>query len=892
MSIAEKAALAYLARGWAPIPIPTNTKAPKFHKWESLTVAAEDVPELWRNAGNVGILLGPRSGGLVDIDLDAPEARACAELFLPPTGCVFGRPSSPRSHRLYVAMRPLETEKFADPEARRDDVQRAMLVELRSAGAQTVLPPSQHSGEFVAFDLDGEPAAVEGPELRAAVARLAACALLARHWFPRGSRHEGSMALAGMLARAGWDVDDAAAFIGTAASIYGDDEVPDRIRAANDTFEQLDADEPTTGVPRLEALLPRAVLSRLLRWTAYEDGAALIVPGEDGTAPQNTHNNSPQRDDEKRVNRDEKHFVHFIDSVTNRGGESDAARTDESDEGGASPMRARAWDDAARIEKTSQNQWNTRNTPPAQNTRNGEPRAHGGERVLNLSLNGTTIKGPELDIIEEWQSPLAFTAHHCPPFPLDALPSWLGTFVDAQATALQVPTDVPAMIALAVLATTVAKKATVYVREDWEEPANVYTVACLPPGERKSGVFQQSVKPLLEWEAAQHAQCAAEIAEAEASRAALEAKKQRLINEAARAESEKYDAALADAQQVARELASTKTPAAPRLLAEDCTPERLVTLMAQQGGRIAVLSDEGSIFEIMAGRYSSAPNFGIFLKAHSGTDYLVDRVGRPSEHIKAPALTLGLTVQPDVIAGLATTKSFRGKGLLARFLFAVPHSKIGSRVDAPPAIPAPVRAEYGERIAALLALMAPGGAEPLYLSREAAETFATFRIWLEPQLGDAGALASIRDWGGKLAGAVARIAGLLHLATWAGHAAPWQEPIAHETMAAAVSIGRYLIPHAQAAFGMMGADPDVEHAKAVLAWIERKRPTRFSRRDVYADLRSRFARVEAADEPLAVLTEHNFIRAAQTARRRGPGRKPSQEYDVNPALYGNEEEPW
>jgi hypothetical protein len=62
----------------------------------------------------------------------------------------------------------------------------------------------------------------------------------------------------------------------------------------------------------------------------------------------------------------------------------------------------------------------------------------------------------------------------------------------------------------------------------------------------------------------------------------------------------------------------------------------------------------------------------------------VDRVNRPAEYVKQPAVTVALTMQPDVLAGLMDTPGFRGRGLLGRFLYASPTSLLGRRQpDAP-----------------------------------------------------------------------------------------------------------------------------------------------------------------------------------------------------------------
>jgi hypothetical protein len=42
--------------------------------------------------------------------------------------------------------------------------------------------------------------------------------------------------------------------------------------------------------------------------------------------------------------------------------------------------------------------------------------------------------------------------------------------------------------------------------------------------------------------------------------------------------------------------------------------------------------------------------------------------------VQRPCLTIGLTVQPEILQGLAGRPGFRGRGLLARFLYSLPAS--------------------------------------------------------------------------------------------------------------------------------------------------------------------------------------------------------------------------
>ena len=185
-----------------PIPVPFRSKRPVLTEWQRLRITRETVATYFNgNPLNIGILLGATSRGLTDIDLDCREAVVLAERFLPATPCLFGRESTGASHRLYFADPSMPTSHFEDPEKGADG-EKSMLVEYRSEGAQTILPPSVHpSGERVMFVCDGfDPAAVDGGHLlRRTRPLLAIACLLGRHWPDAGARHRAALGAAGLL---------------------------------------------------------------------------------------------------------------------------------------------------------------------------------------------------------------------------------------------------------------------------------------------------------------------------------------------------------------------------------------------------------------------------------------------------------------------------------------------------------------------------------------------------------------------------------------------------------------------------------------------------------------------------------------------------------------------
>ena len=119
---------------------------------------------------------------------------------------------------------------------------------------------------------------------------------------------------------------------------------------------------------------------------------------------------------------------------------------------------------------------------------------------------------------------------------------------------------------------------------------------------------------------------------------------------------------------------------APRLWVQDVTPEHLGALMPKHSDAMSILSSEGGIFDIMAGRYSKGvPNLDLFLQGHAGDPVRVDRGNRESVVMDQPALTMGLSPQPDVLQQIADQPGFRGRGLLARPLYFLPVSPLGHR---------------------------------------------------------------------------------------------------------------------------------------------------------------------------------------------------------------------
>lgn len=282
---------------------------------------------------------------------------------------------------------------------------------------------------------------------------------------------------------------------------------------------------------------------------------------------------------------------------------------------------------------------------------------------------------------EPWETPIPLgQARTLPTFPTDALPSWLRAMVEAVAEETQTPADLAGGLALAVLSTACGGRAVVSVRGRWREQVNLYIVVALPPGNRKSAVVSLMIAPVLAVEKILRERAAGSIAEAEITAKIAKAAAEKAAARAAGAEGTDQDRLTAEAISLAQAAERAAVPYLPQLIAQDVTPENATTLLAEQGGRLSLMSAEGGgIFDIIAGRYSGKPNQEVYLQGHAGDMLRVNRQSRDSQFIDAPALTMGLAVQPSVLDDIAKAPGLDGRGLLARFLYALPKSLVGYR---------------------------------------------------------------------------------------------------------------------------------------------------------------------------------------------------------------------
>ena len=170
--------------------------------------------------------------------------------------------------------------------------------------------------------------------------------------------------------------------------------------------------------------------------------------------------------------------------------------------------------------------------------------------------------------------------------------------------------------------------------------------------------------------------------------------------------------------------------------------------------------------------------------------------------------------------------TMNGRGLIARFLYSTPPSRIGTRVFRTNPIPPEVDAAYKNLIYQLMAQGSSEAVQTVVLSPEAEALISDYFEEHERFLIGEG--QGIADWACKYIGSVLRIAGLLHLA----NCEKGQLEIPVTVMRNAISIGKYFLAHAMYAYSMMGTDLSIQKARFVWGRLKKKNVRTIKRSDL------------------------------------------------------------
>lgn len=483
---------------------------------------------------------------------------------------------------------------------------------------------------------------------------------------------------------------------------------------------------------------------------------------------------------------------------------------------------------------------------------------------------------------EDWATPHEFEGVELSEWPKNAFPELAQRYIEELSRSTETPIELASLLFLAVVATAAQKKYEVELKKSYREPVNIWVLPALPPGSRKSSVYSEVTSPLRIWEEKQKDLLGSLVTSQISKQKTLDAKIKHYRNLAAKTKEESsFDEFQNQILSLEKEL--DNIPMVPQLWTSDITPEHLGTLMSLNDEAMAILSDEGGIFDILAGLYSNGrTNLDLFLKSWSGTPTRVGRQSKPPVFLSKPLLTIGLTVQPHVIKNACKNKNFRERGLLGRFLFVIPKSNIGYRTFEETPMDETIRIHYQACIASILnhPFNMKDNREQqhvLEIEPEALLKFQEFSKAMETMMGpELNYLFHINDWASKLCGQVGRIAALLHIFRFALEN-PWKRKISLQDMHGAVKIGHALIRHALKVFSQIDEDLGFPIAEDILNWIKNSNIEKFTQRECLRKLRRYDKRTLRMG--LNILKERDYLHETTYTPPKGA---PSAIFEVNP----------
>lgn len=496
---------------------------------------------------------------------------------------------------------------------------------------------------------------------------------------------------------------------------------------------------------------------------------------------------------------------------------------------------------------------------------------------LNEEKNIKDIK----DFDRVFEPIIPFNQFNAPDISCFLLPDEIGNHAKDVASHFNVPEALPIMTALGIISTAVNKKFIISPKKDWNEPINIYALIGMPSGSTKSPVLSRMLKPIVEWEKQKlfEIQPIKEQKEIELKALELQLKKvEREIHSPK--EKTNISKSTQDFKRLSLQINEAKKniPIIPKVHANNLTPEALEQYVYEQNNRFSIITDEGGILETLSGLYSNGnANIDILLKGIDGGDIRTKRQNR--EYNLNPYLSLLLVVQPQIIKNMSGKKTMQGNGMVERFLYAIPQTRVGYNSYHNKDIHKAFENQYFNQITKLMHIETPEEPYSLNLSISAHMLWTDFHDAIQKEMREDGSLYICRSWASKLAGYTLRIAGLLHVSKYADIS---NLEIEEATMRNAISLANLLEKHTLVAFGLMSIDEATGDAQELLKWFITRAETQYTMSEITSAMRNRkMGERKRLDKAKELLIERNFI---SKLYQDNSTQKPTGVYFVNPEI--------
>lgn len=439
---------------------------------------------------------------------------------------------------------------------------------------------------------------------------------------------------------------------------------------------------------------------------------------------------------------------------------------------------------------------------------------------------GSGAKAERTGPPDTWGTPEPFSSADVPlvPWPWEVFPPVLADLGREIVHTIGTSDELPGLGLLCVASIALQNKVRVEIKKGHVQYPNLYGLAVLGPGEKKTPVGKVLLPPFNEWQREQGEVYRETLNLWKARARIARARAAELEKRGAKAEAGEvgaYERSIAEQERI-----QSEKPTPPVLITNDATSEALARLMKNNGGSIGVFTSEGrKVLSIAGGRYTKGNEADVFLwlAGYSGDHWRCDRASGDREpyEIQEPVLSALVMTQPDTLRTLGESAEMRESGFLARWDYICPIEAGGEyRADS---ISATVQKNYNAAMRGLIKMPFASLSDGVSIPHVMGLTPAGFEQWRrhhnelahEAEKAKGVAPPAYIQYLVKLPERIARMALIFRAVRHVAEGAP-MGAIDGPEIDAAYKVTLALLPHGKRAFGLMGQNPD--HAKARVLW--------------------------------------------------------------------------
>ena len=453
--------------------------------------------------------------------------------------------------------------------------------------------------------------------------------------------------------------------------------------------------------------------------------------------------------------------------------------------------------------ETCQPPWNAKDLAHKLNeavSKGGPPRGQARGYLLRdeATIPISTTKALRILPIEPWV-----------PFPVEALPEPLRSFVVEGAGALGCDPAFLAVPGLAVVGGTIGNTRHIALKRNWSEPPIIWSVIVGDSGSMKTPALKLVSKHVQDQQSRMFDQYESDKADFKAAFAS-------------------YEREFEQWKKSKQERQAPEEPVSPvcrRILVSDTTVEKLASILGDNPRGVLAIRDELAGWFSSFNQYKgkSGSDVASWLELQTGGGLTVDRKGGETIHVPQATVSLTGGIQPAILAR-SLSREHRESGLAARLLFAKPPKRAKEWTEAE--LPEHVDKSFRLLIERLIALEGKIDSDKrpspltLNLTPEARDIWKTFydRLAKRQEVAD-GDLAAVYA---KIEAYAARLALIHHIVCQVHEGLDGITSIGPESMRAGIALADWFARETERVYDILSESDDERELRALQELISRK----------------------------------------------------------------------